>query len=429
MEDIKNIAGKIDLLVVTHQHEDHLSGFNLARQLFDQIPVDQVWMSWAEDPTDDVAVILKKTAGKKLAELKVKVAHASKQLAKGKSHSQNSSKLNDALQFRKKTLKNTKELLEFEEGRIHGMRLAAGSRTNEDAMAYTKKKGALTFKKPGDLIEDLIGAEGVKFYILGPPRDEDLKYIRIEMNEAEMYHLAASDSEDHRVTDTLWKTGVNLVQGRSPFDASFSMKGADLKKGFKEYNSPDYQWRQIEEDYLDTASDLAIALNRFVNNTSLAMALEFGATGKVMLLPADAQSGNWMSWHRPEVMNSFKAKGGKDTNDLLKATVFYKAGHHLSHNGTASVSGLDLMQGDLVSFAPLVQDKVPDQWGGAANFPAEKLYKVLISKTRGRLVRTDMGLVTDHNAPELRDQLSGSAKLDLKTNFKKGSCYFEYTVK
>ena len=33
------------------------------------------------------------------------------------------------------------------------------------------------------------------------------------------------------------------------------------------------------------------------NNTSLVLAIERIADGKVLLFPADAQEGNWLSWH------------------------------------------------------------------------------------------------------------------------------------
>src|SRR5436305_15027795 len=69
-QDILNTTGgKIDLLLGTHQHEDHLSGFNLARPVFDQIKVGEVWMSWVEDETDPIAKIVKQKYGKKLKQL------------------------------------------------------------------------------------------------------------------------------------------------------------------------------------------------------------------------------------------------------------------------------------------------------------------------------------------------------------------------
>ena len=66
-QDIKNsvVNNTIDLVVVTHEHEDHLSGFNLARTIFDTLTFKQVWMSWAENKTDPLAIKLFKEKGKK----------------------------------------------------------------------------------------------------------------------------------------------------------------------------------------------------------------------------------------------------------------------------------------------------------------------------------------------------------------------------
>src|SRR5688500_9170992 len=71
VRDIRDTcSGELDLLVLTHQHEDHVSGFNQARDLFNEIKVKEVWMSWIEDKTDEVGKLLKEKYGKKLKELK-----------------------------------------------------------------------------------------------------------------------------------------------------------------------------------------------------------------------------------------------------------------------------------------------------------------------------------------------------------------------
>jgi len=135
-----------------------------------------------------------------------------------------------------------------------------------------------------------------------------------------------------------------------------------------------------------------------------------------------------VSWHKPEVIAAFKKKGGKDTNELLKNTVFYKVGHHSSHNGTASVSGLELMSSkDLVAFIPLIKDKVPTAWV-PSGFPAEKLYPKIIEKAKGRVVRTDKGLIMDGGADQLRSKLPAADKSAFQKKFKVGKNYFEYTV-
>ncbi|HSC40077.1 MAG TPA: hypothetical protein VLD19_19470, partial [Chitinophagaceae bacterium] len=381
VEDIRQACnGKLDLLIVTHQHEDHLSGFNLARPVFDKITVNEVWMSWVENKDDPIAAILKKRYGKKLKELKQATEAAAKELKRHDPQNSEVAGLKKSFNSRMQGMQEALAALEFEMGASHGAGLAAGRQTNDDAMNYVKGKGKkLNYRLPGEVLKNIPGAEGMKFYVLGPPRDEDLKYLKIEMDENEMYKLAAAGllpavADD---TDRLLQSGVILQKSVSPFGAEYALKGKDKGAFLKAYNSKDNKWRQIETDWLDAGTEVALALTKLTNNTSLALAIEFEGSGKVILLPADAQSGNWISWHRPEVMSSLKAKGGKDTDELLANTVFYKVGHHLSHNGTASKSGLDKMTRDgLVAFAPLVQDKVPAAWGGAANFPAKGLYKV-----------------------------------------------------
>src|SRR6185369_8689850 len=52
-EDIARATGNhIHLLVVTHEHWDHLSGFIDAQSIFDGITIDRVWLAWTEDPAD-----------------------------------------------------------------------------------------------------------------------------------------------------------------------------------------------------------------------------------------------------------------------------------------------------------------------------------------------------------------------------------------
>jgi hypothetical protein len=69
---------------------------------------------------------------------------------------------------------------------------------------------------------------------------------------------------------------------------------------------------------------LALDLDNATNNTSLALAIELGPGGKVLLFPADAQVGNWFSWRD----QSWKDDKGRDVtvDDLLARTVFYKVG-------------------------------------------------------------------------------------------------------
>ena len=42
----------LDVVVGTHQHNDHVSGFVHCEDAFKAIGVSQVWLSWLDDPSD-----------------------------------------------------------------------------------------------------------------------------------------------------------------------------------------------------------------------------------------------------------------------------------------------------------------------------------------------------------------------------------------
>ncbi|MGE0726247.1 MAG: hypothetical protein AB7O45_17875, partial [Alphaproteobacteria bacterium] len=45
-------GGKLDLLVATHEHWDHLSGFVQAQAEFTAIEVGETWLGWTENRDD-----------------------------------------------------------------------------------------------------------------------------------------------------------------------------------------------------------------------------------------------------------------------------------------------------------------------------------------------------------------------------------------
>ena len=335
---------------------------------------------------------------------------------------------------RQQRMEDTLRLIEFEMGYEPGQKGAKAARpTNDTAMEYVRNKGKIEYRLPGEVISGLPGAEGMKFYILGPPRDRDMKFFKVALKDEEMYHLALNsptEATEMPMEESILETGILLEDGISPFADEYAMSATELRQFNREYQSEDMQWRQIETDWLESAASIALRATRLTNNTSLAMAIEFEDSGRVLLLPGDAQSGNWMGWHKPDVSKKLKEEGGQSTVELLNHTVFYKVGHHGSHNGTASVSGLEHMKSpDLVAMMPLVQSAVPDEWGGANNFPAKALYKVLIEKTRGRLIRTDEGAATASSAKTLRAELSNQEKAAFKKGYVPGDNFMEFTIK
>ena len=121
VKDIRDTCGgEIDLLVLTHQHEDHVSGFNQARDLFNEIKVKEVWMSWIEDKTDEIGQLLKEKYGKKLIELRKATEAAITEL---RAHARRNAKVKGfgaAMKKKMESMQDTLKLLAFEEGQHHG---------------------------------------------------------------------------------------------------------------------------------------------------------------------------------------------------------------------------------------------------------------------------------------------------------------------
>src|SRR5205085_8571469 len=52
-------SGQLTVLVATHEHKDHLSGFNTAPDLFTAMKPQHVWLAWTENPNDELAQQIK----------------------------------------------------------------------------------------------------------------------------------------------------------------------------------------------------------------------------------------------------------------------------------------------------------------------------------------------------------------------------------
>jgi hypothetical protein len=150
-------------------------------------------------------------------------------------------------------------------------------------------------------------------------------------------------------------------------------------------NESDQAWRRIDHDWLGISADLAIQLDDRTNNSSVVLAFEFLDTKRVLLFVGDAQVGNWLSWQKL----SWKVDGASvSASDLLARTVFYKVGHHGSHNATLKQHGLELMiSPDLAGFIPTNEkDAQKVRWG---QMPFKPMLADLDRQASHRVIRAD----------------------------------------
>ncbi len=128
------------------------------------------------------------------------------------------------------------------------------------------------------------------------------------------------------------------------------------------------------------------------------LAIELPRTRRVLLFPGDAQVGNWVSWAelppapdpdeeidedapQPVV---FEVDGETVTGrDLIERTVFYKVGHHGSHNATLRDKGLERMRSpDLVAFVPTDESWAWVKQGKGWKMPYLPIYRALLERAR-----------------------------------------------
>jgi hypothetical protein len=490
IKDIRLECGnRLDLVVQTHEHKDHISGFNIkddeGKLLWDSIMVDQVWLAWTENTTpdgDQLAIELNKKYEKK----KKALARSLGLYRSFVGNKDNQAKIKEtfrgdnylAAQERYATaLGEVLNFMDISENEVdagaNNMAFEFGL-TMKEAMAYFKKRSKenngpdLSFWNPGDVAtEKMVGLNGINVYFLGPPKNyarlrqmEDNKHVEMYMTEmglSDNYYLA------------LLKNGENAGGSHSPFHPKYFWKETDCTRVELDDNDhvwtlyhgkktngpddPDNSWRKIDIDWLHNAGALALHLDSYTNNTSLAMAIEFEASGKVLLFPGDAQIGNWLSWTEPEKEGSdaplltwkITRNGKKEiitAATLLERTVFYKVGHHASHNATAKKHGLELMTSkDLVAMIPVDQEVAKKQGKRGWKMPAEDLYERLKEKTKGRIIRLDKGNILtspDEKLPEgskpTKQQREGfnrkvtESETKIKIQSKNRPLYIEYLL-
>lgn len=274
-----------------------------------------------------------------------------------------------------------------------------------------KEAGELRYCEPGEDPFELDGVEGVRVYVLAPSHDPG--YMKVSevtkkmQKEDIVYHLTSTGDAGLDALGAALGPLAGAPDGNHarylPFAEEHqitrtSSKGQQPNPYFMEmskfismtYDDPKQSWRQIEKDWLSAFGQLALDLDNDTNNTSLVLALELEKTGEVLLFVGDAQIGNWKSWSNVE----FKVPGQtkpRPAHDLLSNTVFYKVGHHCSHNATLKKGGLQLMsRDDLVAFIPLDQQTAKKQGVKGWDMPAAPLFKALKEKTDGRVAISDV---------------------------------------
>jgi hypothetical protein len=364
-------GGHLHVVAITHEHADHISGFYTARDEFKEMEIDQAWFAWTEKPGDPAAAALKKR-------------HAL---------------MMSALQAAKQSLaSDDSQAAGGIEGLLGFFAVNSGDILN---IIRDKAKEEPRYFKPKCAPLMLPGVEGIRVFVLGPPEDRQAlmwadptgKPGEVYEEEAFAAALLANAGSQSPWTEESQPFARN---SRVPFEIVKEQK--ELHSFFHEHYGFDKadieSWRRIDSDWQYSAEALALKLDSATNNTSLVLAIELQKSGRVLLFAGDAQVGNWESWHEGGWSEeNGLAKGETITaKNLLNRTVLYKVGHHGSHNATLREKGLEMMMSEeLTAMIPVDQEwaerRKPYPW----KMPFDPLYRDLLMRTRGRVLRTDLG--------------------------------------
>jgi hypothetical protein len=276
---LPEVAGKrhVDLLVVTHEHKDHMTGFGL--DIWDELSFGAIWMSAAMDLNHPES-----TRAKKL-------------------HGFAAAAMTRALQL---NLALGPELSE----------LANAMAANEDAMNNLR----LTLPQANGIEpkyvhadspeEDLrLPLQGARLSVLGPEYDIDYYYLGDEGDPALRHTLRFIDS------------GLPEAAAAVPEESVIPVPR----------NLDPTDFRRLRSRMLSTALAFAQLDGKVCNNTSVVLLLEW--EGKRLLFVGDAE---WDNAYKQGTKGncSWNTMWNRHQDKLDGALSFLKIGHHGSENAT-----------------------------------------------------------------------------------------------
>jgi len=320
---------KLAIVIATHSHQDHISGFS---NKFSSFEIGEVWMPWCEDLRDKQA-------------LKLQKKHAA---------------LTDRL---RQHFEVEARRAPVNKTRAAAMAAVANLVQNKTAMTLLRSgfnvNAQVRYLNASDFLKNAGGITGLSANILGPPRDE--KFLAKMDPPAGQRYLRLDGNQRDR---------LDAVQ---PFAARWRLKPSDrrlsgAKLSHLKLSDEDAKTFQ-KELAAPSLNALAFALDQAKNNTSLVTLFSF--RGQQLLFPGDAQWGNWKFWLEKD-----------DAEAILSGVTFFKIAHHGSHNATPRDALERMAKG---KFAAMVSTQsVP--WDSIPRIP---LMDRLGEMTNHRVVRSD----------------------------------------
>lgn len=311
---------KLDVVVATHRHKDHIYGFGLkeAGKIIIDCQPSVVIQPWTEDPEDNRDLSKKKSLLNS-DDFKADSVHNFAAMlhdmnAVAESIEAEAEHFGNKDNFAKTIDEKLKERIVFaaNDNKIK-------NRAAVDNLAKMGKNHYVSFGY--DKIDWETILPGVKVHILGPPTLEDSEKITSATTKSsEFWSLQA-------MTKNFW--GVQAATSRITKSQSEDKKTLfDKDKIHDEKHRPaNVRWfiRRLRALRANQLLEIVKFVDDAMNNTSVIMLFEAG--DEKLLFPGDAQIENWQ-------FALDAAKKDPQIRKLLNDTTVYKVGHHGSRNAT-----------------------------------------------------------------------------------------------
>ncbi|GLS23508.1 hypothetical protein GCM10007874_65290 [Labrys miyagiensis] len=356
---------RLDLIVVTHRHKDHIAGFDKA--LFKQFEIGAIWLSAAMNPE------LKKSKGKG-----VDGVEASRALA-------------------------------LEDYATQAMRgLASLNLSLGEEMAAFISEFAVANDEALDTLTDWIPRQnGIEArYVHAGQSNADLG---LPLAGATIRVLAPEKDIDHYYLGAAPDPMLQALSASFTPQAYGAAMAAPVPASELPANISASDFQRLRSNMLSSALALAAASNQMVNNTSVILRIDWG--GKRLLFVGDAE---WSTAYRDGKANGSWNVMWNRRGELLKEGVdFLKIGHHGSTNATPwrdDPDGPSTEAGDILD-AILPRPVAPAQATAVA----------VVSTERGRYEPIPRCALLEDLGTRLKDtrnyqQASATAGVDLLAN-------------
>ncbi|MCC8966149.1 MBL fold metallo-hydrolase [Bradyrhizobium sp. Pear76] len=373
----KDCGSKLTLVVMTHRHADHISGFATCSDVFSGFTVERVWMPWFEDPKNDTAMAFQASLTAMANDLSMRFA------ARG----------DDSSLMLKDMVDN-----------ITGGPAAAGGSKNQKALDVLhngfKNKADHDYYKAGDqpVLPKSLSDAGLSAQILGPPIDPKLISQMTKVSQQYLSEQIETDDEGVRPFPKAFWTDRNGY----PSDA------------FRIYDDQTIT-RLIDGAQPNLLAARAKAADNTLNNQSLVVLFSF--RGKNLLFAGDAQWGNWENFLYG---GAYGTPGHTELTENAKSILgkidFYKVGHHGSANATPkdAVAAMRLGCVGMCSTQIHAYNQVP----------REPLLDALRGRMEGQLARSDQVATQTSKAEKTAGELPDQFKIPAT-----GELFIDYEFK